>query len=219
MMDADSNSDRGSSSAWSVGAAAGAAVAASACCTIPLLLVSLGVGGAWIGHLTALAPYRWVFVAVAVASLAYAGYHEWDLHRRPDCECETIFSSRSRRLLLGVAGLAVVALVISPWIVAPSPSAATERARGIAGTETADPSTEPASSFQQVVLEVEGMTCAACPATVKSALEDVDGVYRVEATYEPPEAVVRFNPEVTSVQVLAQATADVGFPSSPRTDS
>lgn len=219
MNKADSTSDRGSSSTWSVGAAAAAAVAASACCAIPLVLVSLGVGGVWIGSLTALAPYRWVFVAVALASLAYAGYHEWDLHRRPECECETIFSSRSRRVLLGVAGLAVIALVISPWLVAPSPSAATERALGMAGTEAADPGTKPPSSFQQVVLDVEGMTCAACPATVKTALEDVDGVYRVEATYEPPEAVVRFDPETTSIEALTQATADVGFPSSPRIDS
>lgn len=43
---------------WSMGAALGAGVAASACCTIPLALVSLGIGGAWIGSLTALEPYR-----------------------------------------------------------------------------------------------------------------------------------------------------------------
>jgi MerT mercuric transport protein. len=58
---------------WSLGAALGAAVGASACCTIPLALVSLGVGGAWIGSLTALAPYRWIFVTLAVAASATPG--------------------------------------------------------------------------------------------------------------------------------------------------
>ena len=82
---------------WSMSAALGAAVAASACCTIPLALVSLGVGGAWIGSLTALAPYRWIFVTLAVGALGYAGYNEWQLSRRPDCDCETAFSSTTRR--------------------------------------------------------------------------------------------------------------------------
>jgi mercuric ion transport protein len=34
------------------------AIAASACCIAPLALFSLGVSGAWIGNLTALAPYQ-----------------------------------------------------------------------------------------------------------------------------------------------------------------
>jgi len=32
------------------------ALVASSCCIVPLVLFSLGVGGAWIGNLTALAP-------------------------------------------------------------------------------------------------------------------------------------------------------------------
>nr|WP_263790169.1 cation transporter [Salinibacter sp.] len=73
---------------------------------------------------------------------------------------------------------------------------------------------EAPASFRQVALEVEGMTCAACPETVKTALEDVDGVYSVRATYKPPEAVVRFDPTRASVEDLTEATANVGFPSS-----
>src|SRR5258708_16920370 len=39
------------------------ALAASSCCIVPLILFSLGIGGAWIGNLTALAPYKPLFVA------------------------------------------------------------------------------------------------------------------------------------------------------------
>lgn len=54
--------------------AAGAlsAVLASTCCLGPLVLVSLGVSGAWIGSLTALEPYRPGFIAGAVLALALA---------------------------------------------------------------------------------------------------------------------------------------------------
>ena len=31
---------------------------ASACCIVPLVLVTLGISGAWIGNLTALEPYK-----------------------------------------------------------------------------------------------------------------------------------------------------------------
>ena len=198
----------------SMGAALGAAALASACCTIPLALVSLGIGGAWVGSLTALEPYRWLFVTLALGALGYAGYNEWQMSRRPDCECETSLSPAVRRSLLGVGALAAVALALSPWLIAPSPSAATEQARAAVASES-HPATAPAS-FQQVVLEVEGMTCSTCPVTVRKALEGVEGVYSANATYEPPQAVVRFDPEMTSTRALTEATKNAGFPSRPQ---
>lgn len=49
-----------------------AAVLASACCLGPLVLVSVGLSGAWIANLTALEPYRPVFIMVSLAALALA---------------------------------------------------------------------------------------------------------------------------------------------------
>lgn len=215
-MDPQKSSKTGTN--WSLGAALGAALAASACCTIPLALVSLGIGGAWIGNLTALEPYRWLFVLFAAGALGYAGYNEWQMSRRPDCDCETIFTSTTRRTLLGAGALAVVALVASPWLIAPSPSEATQQARR-AATTTEPPGASTPASFRQIVLTVEDMTCSACPATVRNALEDVEGVYSVDATYEPPEAVVRFDPKNTSVETLTRATKRAGFPSRPKSPS
>src|SRR3970282_2820415 len=42
-----------------------AAILASACCLGPLVLITLGFSGAWIGNLTALEPYRPIFIGVA----------------------------------------------------------------------------------------------------------------------------------------------------------
>lgn len=49
-----------------------AAILASTCCLGPLVLLMLGFSGAWIGNLTALEPYRPVFVVVAVLALLFA---------------------------------------------------------------------------------------------------------------------------------------------------
>ena len=60
------------------------AIAASSCCVLPLLFVSVGISGAWIGTLTALAPYQPIFLATAAASIA-AGF--WTMSRRKAAVC------------------------------------------------------------------------------------------------------------------------------------
>jgi mercuric ion transport protein len=60
-----------------------AAILASTCCLGPLVLVMLGVSGAWIGSLAALEPYRPVFIGVAVLALAFA----WRRIYRPVADC------------------------------------------------------------------------------------------------------------------------------------
>ncbi len=61
------------------GASVLGAIGASACCIIPFTLFTLGVSGAWIGNLTALAPYKPIFVVSTVAVLAvgfFMVYHK-----------------------------------------------------------------------------------------------------------------------------------------------
>lgn len=66
---------------------------------------------------------------------------------------------------------------------------------------------------QTVTLSVPGMTCAACPITVKKALQNVPGVQKAEVSYERKEALVTFDDTKTSLDALTNATADVGYPS------
>lgn len=49
-----------------------AAILASTCCLGPLLLVTLGISGAWIANLSALEPYRPYFIAAALVALFFA---------------------------------------------------------------------------------------------------------------------------------------------------
>jgi mercuric ion transport protein len=52
-----------------------AAILASTCCLGPLVLLMLGVSGAWIGNLTALEPYRPIFIGAALVALFFASRH------------------------------------------------------------------------------------------------------------------------------------------------
>lgn len=56
------------------------AIAASTCCIVPLILFSLGISGAWIGNLTALEPYKPVFI---IMTLGFLGYGYWMVYRKP----------------------------------------------------------------------------------------------------------------------------------------
>ncbi|MGE0673199.1 MAG: mercuric ion transporter MerT [Methylibium sp.] len=61
-----------------------AAVLASTCCLGPLVLVALGVSGAWIGNLTVLEPYRPIFIGAALVAMFFA----WRRIYRPMQACK-----------------------------------------------------------------------------------------------------------------------------------
>jgi mercuric ion binding protein len=69
---------------------------------------------------------------------------------------------------------------------------------------------------QTVTLDVPGMNCAACPITVKKAISKVEGVSKVDVSYEKRQAVVTFDDAKASVQALTQATESAGYPSTVR---
>ncbi|MDA8110432.1 MAG: mercury resistance system periplasmic binding protein MerP [Betaproteobacteria bacterium] len=70
------------------------------------------------------------------------------------------------------------------------------------------------AATKTVTLSVPGMTCAACPITVKMALSKVAGVEKAEVSFEKREAVVTFDDAKTNADALTKATANAGYPSS-----
>lgn len=69
------------------------------------------------------------------------------------------------------------------------------------------------SATQTVTLSVPGMTCAACPVTVKAALRKIPGVQKTEVRFDKLEAIVSFDDAKTNVAALTEATARAGYPS------
>jgi len=71
------------------------------------------------------------------------------------------------------------------------------------------------ASPKTVTLNVSGMTCAACPITVKKALEKVGGVSKIDVQYEKKQVVVTFDDAKTNTDALVKATTNAGYPSQP----
>lgn len=95
-----------------------AAVGASVCCVAPLVLLALGISGAWISTLTALEPFRPVFI---ILMLLFLGLSFRKLYLMPkNCAGETLCDGprivkRQRRVFWIVTALLLV-LVAVPWI-------------------------------------------------------------------------------------------------------
>ena len=97
-------------------AGAAAAIGASACCAGPLLLVLIGVSGAWGSRLLALAPLQPFFVAAAVVSFGFA-FHRLYLKREacaPGEACVAPAVRRRQRAIFWVLAIAATALMTFP---------------------------------------------------------------------------------------------------------
>lgn len=75
-------------------------------------------------------------------------------------------------------------------------------------------STPTLAAQKTVTLGVPGMTCGACPITVKKAISGVEGVTRTEVDFDKRQAVVSYDDARTNVKQIMQATANAGYPSS-----
>lgn len=77
---------------------------------------------------------------------------------------------------------------------------------------TLQSATAQASETRSVTFAIEKMTCAACPITVQKAIRKVKGVVSVDLNFEAKTATVVFDPSVTSVDAIAAASTNAGYP-------
>jgi mercuric ion transport protein len=93
------------------------ALGASTCCVLPLVLVTAGVGGAWVAQLRELDRFYYVFVALAVAAFAYAFYRLYlqPATCAPDAACATPAVRRRQRIAFWVTLISAKALVLAPF--------------------------------------------------------------------------------------------------------
>lgn len=94
-----------------------AAAGASLCCVVPLVFVSLGIGGAWLASLQWFAPYRPYFIA---ATFVFLGLGFYALYLKPaSCEpgrsCANPRVRRRQRAIFWSVTVILVVLIVIPW--------------------------------------------------------------------------------------------------------
>ena len=93
-----------------------AAAGATACCFAPLLLVTLGLGGAWVSSLRALEPYQPIFALLALGFIGFAFYRLYIRPRRcaPAAGCAVPAVLRHQRIIFWLVVLVVAAMFAVP---------------------------------------------------------------------------------------------------------
>jgi len=94
-----------------------AAIGASICCVGPLALLGLGIGGAWIGNLTALEPYRPILIGVTILffALAFRKLYLVPQSCAPGTPCaDPAVIRRQRAIFWGVSALGIGLLAVPP---------------------------------------------------------------------------------------------------------
>lgn len=94
-----------------------AAIGASACCVGPLLLLSLGIGGAWMSTLTSMTTIRPFFL---ILTLVFIGLGYRKLYLIPDrCEedenCAAPDVKQKQRMIFWLGSVVISLLLAFPW--------------------------------------------------------------------------------------------------------
>jgi len=111
--------DRPAPESASIAAGVISALGASTCCVLPLILVSVGVGGAWVAQLRELERFYYVFIAFAIGAFGYAFYRLYLVPTpcAPDTACASPQVRRRQRIAFWVTLVTAKALVLSPFYV------------------------------------------------------------------------------------------------------
>lgn len=182
-----------------------AAIGASVCCIGPLVLLALGVGGAWVGNLAAFDAYRPFFSLITIGFLGFAFYRVYRTPKEacePGSACATPQGNRFNKVSLWIVTIVALGLLSFPYL-----------APGLANAGQAYTANNTAT--ETVMLDVSGMTCGGCAITVQTSLTNLDGVARVEVSYDSAQAVVIYDPARVKVADLTNATRQAGYPTTP----
>ncbi len=94
-----------------------AGIGASVCCVGPLVLLALGIGGAWIGNLAALEPYRPIFVGLTLVfiGLAFRQLYMVPPMCAPGAPCADPRTNSRQRVIFWLVAVSLLALLAVPW--------------------------------------------------------------------------------------------------------
>jgi mercuric ion transport protein len=104
----------------SIIAGVASALGASTCCVLPLVAVSIGLGGAWIAQMRELERFFPIFIGVAIAAFAYAFYRLYlkPAPCAPATACATSSTRRNQRIVFWSTLISAKVLVIFPFVYA-----------------------------------------------------------------------------------------------------
>ena len=180
------------------------AFTSSLCCIAPLLAILGGVGAVsssfdWV------APLRPYLIIATIGALGYSFYLAYKPQKRDDCGCEV----EKKTFLQSKTFLWTITLVSALLLTFPYYSPLFQN-NDIASTTIVSK-----TDHEEIVLNVNGMTCESCENHVNSALLQSTGVINVITDYEAGTSTITYNKrQITPQHMITIIQKETGYEAS-----
>lgn len=177
-----------------------AAIAASSCCIPPVIALIAGVGGS-ASALSWMEPFRPYLIGLAAIAIGYAWYAYLKPKKADDC-CEVDAKPKwyqTKGFLVGITLFATVSIAFPYYAHIFYP----DNKKEVVIVNQ--------SNIQTLNFDVKGMTCASCEEHVKHAVNELEGIVNVAASYEKANAEVEFDNTKTSKEDIEKAINSTGY--------
>lgn len=178
-----------------------AAIASSSCCIPPVIALIAGVGGS-ASALSWMEPFRPYLIGLAVVAIGYAWYNYYKLKSTDDCNCEIDEKPKwfqTKGFLIGITLFAAVSIAFPYYSSIFYPD---NKKEVVIVSE---------SDIQTLNFDVKGMTCAGCEEHVKHAVNELEGIVNVDASFESAKVEVKFDKSKTSKEDIENAINATGY--------
>lgn len=183
-----------------MGAGLFAAVTASLCCITPVAAFLVGISGA-ASTFSWIEPFRPYLTGLTILLLGFAWYQKLKPQWDPDCACEENPSFWQTKGFLGIVTVLAALLLAFPYYSdAFFPNQNNQKVVYVQE-----------SQIQTITLNIEGMTCTGCEASVETAANGVEGVLEADASYDSGQATVKYDKSKTDGEAITAAINKTGF--------
>ncbi len=188
---------------WAAGGSFVAAIVASACCWLPLILLVFGVSAGSVGVF--FEKTRPIFLVLSAILLATGFYYAYFRKEQcaPGSACETPRPKVKpfNRAMLWVSTVGVITFALFPryaGIFQPPPTDRVVDASVV--------------NMASLVIKIDGMSCESCTVTVRNELMEVPGVLDATVAFDEGIATVSINADVPPAEkALTEAVKEAGY--------
>ena len=181
-----------------------ASIGAALCCITPVLAVLAGTTGLASSFLW-MEPFRPYLIALTIIVLAYAWWDKLKPKKAEiECACDADEEGKVSfwytKTFLAIVTVFAVVMISSPYWGAT-----------LIGGQKKEVVFVNKANILKKTINIEGMTCGACEATIAKVGGDVRGVTNISASAPEKHAIVEYDKTKTDINTIMKAIAETGY--------
>jgi len=179
------------------------AITASLCCITPVLALFAGASGmasafSWI------APARPYLIGITVLVLGFAWYQKLKPRTKEEIQCACEEDEKpsfwQSKKFLGIVTIFAILLLAFPYY---SPVFFPGNENRVIIIDK--------NNIQSVEFNIRDMDCEACTETIKHEINKLNGIVKVDVSYEKGNAIVQFDSTKTNISEIKESIDATGY--------